>query len=272
MSATTPPIGTTFGSTSLFREALVIAGRTLLHWRAQPGLIAVNLLFPVMILLMMGGLFGGAVAGSTGDYFVYVLPGVLALNMMFGIEATMTALASDANKTVTDRFRSLPISGGAVLLGRVLADLLTSVVELVALSCAGFLLGWRWENGILPALAAYALLLTLRFSMLWLGVFIGIRAGKPEALMGVQILVWPIGFLSTVFIDPRTMPTFLGWIAELNPISAVATSARELFSGRQIEGVSWAATHALPYALISQAVLVAVFAALGVRAYRRLGQ
>ncbi|MCE0535633.1 ABC transporter permease [Kineosporia rhizophila] len=263
---------TAFGSTSLLRESVVIAGRTVLHWRAQPGQFAVALLFPVMLLLMMGALFGGAVAGSTADYFVFVLPGVLALNMMFGIEATMTALASDATKTVTDRFRSLPISGGSVLLGRVLADLMTSVVELAALSLAGFALGWRWENGLLPTLAAYGLLLTLRFSVLWLGVFLGVKAGSPEALMGVQILVWPVGFLSTVFIDPRTMPTWLGWLAELNPVSAVATSARELFTGQEIEGVGWAATHSLPYALVSQVVLVMVFATLGVRAYRRIGQ
>lgn len=267
MSVTTPA-----HQTRLLREALIIAGRTGLHWRAQPGMLAVSLLFPVMILLMMGGLFGGAMAGSTGDYFVYVLPGVLALNMMFGIEATMAALASDATKTVTDRFRSLPIAPGAVLLGRVLADLMTSVVELVALSLAGFALGWRWENGFLPALTAYGLLLTLRFAVLWVGVFIGLRAGSPEALMGVQILVWPVGFLSTVFIDPRTMPAWLGWLAELNPISAVVTTCRELFTGQPVEGVGWATTYALPYALATQALMVVVFAGLGIRAYRRLGE
>lgn len=262
----------TLGSTSLLRESVVLAGRTVLHWRARPGMFAVQLLFPVMILLMMGGLFGGAIAGSTGDYFVYVLPGVLALNMMFGIEGTMTALASDATKTVTDRFRSLPIAPGSVLLGRVLADLMTSVVELAALTLAGFALGWRWENGLLPALAAYGLLLTFRFAVLWVGVYLGLRAGSPEALMGVQILVWPVGFLSTVFLDPRTMPTWLGWLAELNPISAVATTARELFSGSATPGVGWAAEYALPYAVVSQVLLVVVFAALGIRAYRRLGQ
>lgn len=255
----------------LFRDASIIAGRTGLHWRARPGLLAVQLLFPVMILLMMGGLFGGAIAGSTGDYFVYVLPGVLALNMMFGIEGTMTALASDATKTVTDRFRSLPIAPGAVLLGRVLADLMTSVVELAALSLAGFALGWRWENGVPAALAAYGLLLTFRFAVLWVGVFLGLRAGSPEALTGVQILVWPVGFLSTVFLDPRTMPGWLGWLAELNPLSAVASTARALFTGTSAEGVGWAASHAVPYSIACQILLTLVFAALGVRAYRTLG-
>lgn len=262
----------TAGSTNLVRESVVIAGRAVRHWRARPGMFAVQLLFPVMILLMMGGLFGGAIAGDTGDYFVYVLPGVLALNMMFGIEATMTALASDATKTVTDRFRSLPIAPGSVLLGRILADLLTSVVELAALSAAGFALGWRWENGILPALAAYGLLLTFRFSVLWVGVFLGLKAGSPEALMGVQILVWPAGFLSTVFLDPHTMPAWLGWLAELNPLSAVASTARKLFTGTDVDGLGWAADHAFPYAIVSQVLLVVVFAALGIREYRGLGR
>ncbi|MBT0772235.1 ABC transporter permease [Kineosporia sp. J2-2] len=256
---------------SIVREAVVIAGRTVLHWRARPGVLVVQLLFPVMILLMMGGLFGGAVAGDTGDYFVYVLPGVLALNMLFGIEGTMAALASDATKTVTDRLRSLPISPGSVLLGRVLADLMTSVVELAALSLAGLALGWRWQNGIGPALAAYALLLAFRFAVLWAGVFLGLRAGSPEALAGVQILVWPVGFVSTVFLDPRTMPGWLGAAAELNPLSAVASTARELFTGTSTDGVGWGASHAVPYAIGCQVVLVAVFSVLGVRAYRALG-
>ncbi len=256
----------------LLRESTVIAGRTLLHWRARPGAFAVQLLFPVLILLMMGGLFGGAIAGETGDYFVYVMPGMLALTMLFGIETTMTALASDATKTVTDRFRSLPIAPASVLLGRVLADLMTSVVELAALSAVGFGLGWRWENGLLPALAAYGLLLMFRFAVLWIGVFLGLAAGSPEALMGVQILVWPIGFLSTVFLDPRTMPAGLGWLAELNPLSAVATTTRELFTGTEAAGVSWAVEHAGLHALVSQLVLIAVFAALSIRAYRGLGR
>jgi ABC-type polysaccharide/polyol phosphate export permease len=256
--------------TRLWREAAVLTGRTLRHWRARPAALAVHLLFPVLVMLMMGGLLGGAIAGSAADYIVFVVPGVLAFTMLSGLETTMTAVATDAARTVTDRFRSLPLAPGSVLLGRVLADLLTSAVELAAVSLAGLALGWHWQNGVLPALLAYALLLWLRFGVLWAGVWAGLTAGSPEAVTAVQILVWPVAFCSTVFIDPATMPAWLGAAAEANPLSATASAARALFSGTPADGATLLADHAVIFAAAAPLLLTLVFAPLSIRAYRNL--
>ena len=271
MSALTWPAATAV-QTSVWRDGAIIAARTFDHWRARPGTFAVGLLFPVLIVLMMGGLFGGAIAGSAGDYMPFVVPGVLTLTMAFGIEATMTAVATDAARTITDRFRSLPISSGAVLLGRALADMAASVAELAVMTLAGLALGWRFEDGLGRALLAYLLLLWLRLALLWVGLWMGLRAGGPEAVVAVQILVWPFGFLSTVFLDPATMPRWLGIAAEWNPLSATATSVRDLFGNPGVIGTTWASEHAMKLAVVWPAVILAIVAPLAARAYRRLGR
>lgn len=278
MTASTSPTAPTFPvpavasrAPSLVRGTLVLAGRSVDHWLARPGALAVQLLFPVLIVLMMGGLFGGAIAGSAGDYMPFVIPGVLTLTMLFGIEATMTAVATDSARTVTDRFRSLPISPGAVLGGRCLADLGLAVLELTVMTGAGLLLGWRWEGGLGGAVAAYALLLWLRLALVWFGVWVGLQAGGPEAVAAVRILVWPVGFLSTVFLDPASMPRWLGVAAEWNPLSATATAVRDLFGNPSVAGTTWASDHATTLALVWPGLILVVVVPMAVRAFRRLG-
>ncbi len=274
--STYPPLAAAWGSPvrrgpSLWRDAWVLAGRTVDHWRTRPGAVAVQLLFPVLIVLMMGGLFGGAIAGTAADYMPFVVPGVLTLTMLFGVETTMTAVATDAARTLTDRFRSLPISSGAVLLGRVIADLAASVLELSVLTLAGLALGWRLDGGLGAALLAYLLLLWLRLAVLWLGLLFGLRVSGPEAVMAVQILVWPVGFLSTVFLDPGTMPRWLGVAAEWNPLSATTTAVRDLFGNPGVAGITWASENAALLAVAWPAVLLAITVPVATRAYRRLG-
>lgn len=254
---------------SLTHDALVLAGRTFGHWRAQPVPFLVTLLFPVLVVLMMGGLFGGAIAGSAGDYVPFVVPGVLALTMLFGLETTMLAITTDAARGVTDRFRSLPVHSGAVLAGRCLADLAASVAGLAAMTVAGFALGWRWSGGVDDVVAAYGLLLLLRFGLLWVGVYAGLKAPGPEAVAAVQILVWPVGLLSTVFLDPATMPSWLGAVAEWNPLSATADAVRSLFGNPGVDGGSWPASHAAELAVLWPVLMVVVFALLAAAAYRR---
>jgi ABC transporter DrrB family efflux protein len=254
----------------VLRESGLIAGRTFRRWRAQPGPTVVTLLFPVLVMVMMGGLFGGAIAGSAGDYLPFVVPGVLALTMLFGLESTMTAVAEDARNTVTDRLRSLPIHAASVVLGRCLADLALSAAGLAVTSAAGFALGWRIERGAGAALAAFGLLLLLRFALLWLGVHLGLALPGPQAVPAVQILVWPVGFLSTVFLDPATMPSWLGVIAEWNPLSATADAARQLFGSPALAGDSWPSRHSPTLAVAWPLLLTVVFAPLAARAFRRL--
>lgn len=260
-----------------FRYALadvwVLTKRELLHWTGNPWGIMIGWLFPVMLLLMFGYLFGGAMSvPDGGSYFEFLMPGMFAMAMFFGVESTVLAVTTDASKGVTDRFRSLPIHASAVLLGRCLVDMLNSAVGLLVLVVTGLLLGWSWHVGLGQALAAFGLLLLLRFSLLWVGIYIGLHATNPNNVSMVQMLIWPVGFLSNVFVDPATMPAWLGAIAEFNPISATSTAARELFAGPGMHGDTWLSEHAIVLAAGWPALLIAIFLPLAVRSYRRLNR
>jgi ABC transporter DrrB family efflux protein len=245
-------------------DSWILTRRTLLHWRNQPGQLILGLLFPVMVLLMFAYLFGGAMAvPGGGDYREFLLPGMFALTMAFGLENTYTAVAADAQRGVTDRFRTMPISAAAVVTGRSVADMLTAAVTLAVLIGCGLAVGWRWHHGIGDALLAVALLLLLRYALLWFGIWLALAAGRPETLMAVQILVWPLAFLSSVFTAPATMPAWLGTIAAWNPLSATAGATRGLFGNPGSTGPVWPA-------IVWPLAFLIVFVPLAVRRYRRL--
>ena len=193
-------------------DAWTVARRDLIHWVGRPFGIVVTLLFPVMLVLMFGYLFGGAMsvpggnASGGGDYREFLMPGMFVMTMAFGLETTMTSVATDAARGVTDRFRSLPMSPSAVVLGRSIADMMSSALGLAVMVACGLLVGWRWHNSLGEALLAVGLLLLLRFSLLWVGIYLGLVAKSPEAVAAVQILVWPVLFLSNTFVAPETMP------------------------------------------------------------------
>lgn len=255
----------------LFADAWTLAWRNLNHWRYQPAAVIIGWVFPVMIVLLFGLFFGGAISvPDDGSYFEFLMPGMFAVTMLYGLETTMIAVTTDASKGVTDRFRSLPMSASAVVLGRCIADMLHSVVGLAIMIGTGFLLGWRWHGGLDAALAAFALLLLLRFALLWVGIFMGLIARGPEAVASVQILVWPVSFLSNVFVDPSTMPFWLGAIVQWNPLTATATAARTLFMNPGLQDGSWIAEYAVLMAIIWPLVLIALFLPLSAYTYRRL--
>jgi ABC-2 type transport system permease protein len=228
--------------------------------------------FPVLMLLMFGALLGGAMVRPEGQsYYELLVPGIFALAMLFGLEATMTAVTTDAGKGVTDRFRSLPMSSAAVVLGRCIADMLDSIATLAVLLGAGLAVGWRWHEGLGSALAAVALLLLLRFALLWIGIYIGLVAKGPQTVTMVQVLVWPVGFLSSAFVATSTMPSWLGAVAQWNPLSATATAARDLFGNPGVTDGAWVVQHAVLVAICWPLVLTAIFLPLSAARFRRLG-
>lgn len=252
-------------------DAWTMTLRAFWQWARQPGAVAVLLLFPVLMIVIFGSLLGGQMEVPPGaDYYDLLVPGMLALAVAFGVEATMMAVVTDAQKGVTDRFRSMPIAPSAVVAGRAVADVLQSLAGVLILVLAGLALGWRWHEGLANAVAALGLLLLLRLAFVWLGVYLGLVAGSPEAVVAVQILVWPIGFLSNVFVSTESMPAVLGTIADYNPLSATAAAVRDLLGNPGWEGTSWAAEHALLLAVLWPIGLVAVFLPLSVRRYQAL--
>ncbi|MFD4268384.1 ABC transporter permease [Rhodococcus sp. NPDC058481] len=262
-----------FGRTRwILPDAWTITKRDLAHWVAAPGPVILGWVFPVMVTLMFSALFGGAIeTPGGGSYLEFLMPGMLAMTMAFGLETTMTAVTMDASKGITDRFRSLPMNSGAVVLGRCLADMLNSIVGLAVMVATGLALGWRWHEGPASALAAFALLLMLRLALLWVGIYLGLTVKGPESLAAVQILVWPVLFLSNAFVDTSTMPSWLGTIAEWNPLSATAAAVRELFGNPGWGTDSWMTQHSIVLALVWPVLITAVFLPLSVRRFRALG-
>jgi ABC-2 type transport system permease protein len=257
----------------ILRDAWTITNRDLNHWRLQPGAVIMGWIFPVLIALMFGVFFGGAIkVPGGGSYFEFLMPGMFTMTMLFGLDTTIIAVATDASRGVTDRFRSMPMSSSAVVLGRCIADMLNSIVGLAIMIAAGLLLGWRWHGSLGSALAAIGLLLLLRFALLWVGIFIGLNAKGPETVASVQILEWPVGFLSNVFVDPSTMPSWLGTIAQRNPLSATSSAIRELFLNPGWQGGSWVSENSLLIAITWSVLLTAIFLPLSVRKYRGLSR
>jgi ABC-2 type transport system permease protein len=252
-------------------DSWTITLRALSHWARQPGLVIMGLTFPLLLLVMFAYLFGGGMTvPGGGDYREFLVPGLFAVTMFFGLEATMTAVNADAARGVTERFRSMPMAPSAVVAGRSAADMLFSVAGLAVLVGAGLLVGWQWNEGLGNALHAFALLLLLRFAFIWVGIYLGLLLKTPEMATAVQMLVWPIGFLSSAFAAPSTMPDWLGTLAEWNPVSATATAARELFGNPGWGGESWIAQHSVLMAVVWPLVLSAIFFPLAVARWRGL--
>jgi len=234
--------------------------------------IASTLLFPVMIVLMFGYLFGGAMkVPGGGGYRDFLMPGMFAMTMVFGIGATLAAVSADAARGVTDRFRSMPMAASAVITGRAAADMLNSAAALAVLAGCGLLTGWHPHRGAAHALGAFGLLLLLRFALLWPGVYLGLALrSSPEAVTAVRTLEFPIGFLGNPFVAISTMPAWIGAIALWNPVSSTVSAARQLFGDPVGESPSWITDHAILMAAAWPLLLTAVFFPLSLHRYRHL--
>jgi ABC-2 type transport system permease protein len=243
-----------------------------MHWRQRPVSILLTFLFPVLMVLMFGYLFGGAMNLPGGGYMEFLVPGMLTMTMLFGLESMVLSVTNDTAKGITERIRSMPINPAPVLMGRTLADMANGIVGLGVMVVTGLLVGWTAHRGIGATLAAMGLLLWLRFAFAWVGIYLGLLLKTPESAVGVQVIVWPVGFLSSAFVSPGTMPGWLDAIATWNPISATATAARELFGNPDWAAGGWATQHSVALAVIWPAALTLIFLPLAARQYRALSR
>ncbi|GAA3487737.1 ABC transporter permease [Streptomyces cremeus] len=245
--------------------------RGLLHLRREPGTVISGLLFPVMMVLMFGYFFGGAMqVPGGGDYREFLIPGMFVMTMVFGMGESVAAVAADKNRGVTSRFRTMPMAPSAVLVGRCVTDMLHSVLGLAVLFGVGLLMGWQAHGTTAETLSAVGLLLLLRFALTWVGIYLGLLMKGPEGITMVQTLEFPVGFLTSAFVAPATMPGWLGTLAEWNPLSSTVAATRELFQNPGWGGDSWIAQHATTMAVLWPLVLTAVFFPLAVNRYRHL--
>lgn len=252
-------------------DAWVLTLRTLMHWKRQPGLIIGGLVFPIISVVLFGYVFGSAMAvPGGGDYREFLLPGMFGQTMVFGVATTMTAVLTDVSKGVTNRFRAMPMSRSGVVVGRSLADILNSTLDLIVLMVCGMVVGWQWRDGFGNVLVAVVLLLWLRFAVIWAGIYIGLILPNPESAGLVWGLLFPVTMLASTFVSPALMPGWLGAIADWNPLSATVNASRHLFGNPGLAGSSWAAQHSVLLAVLWPMVLTAIFMPLSVRRYRRI--
>lgn len=271
-----PPTGSP-GSPRSLRWALAdgwtLTLRGVSHWVRDPAPVIFALAFDVLIVLMFVYLIGGAMrVPGGGDYRDFLMPGMFAMTMLFGIAATTQAVAADVERGITDRFRSMPMSAGAMLAGRAAADMLLSVLTLTVMIVTALAVGWRPYGSAGGFLAALGLILLLRLALVWVGVYLGLTLSGAEAVTGVQVLEFPVGFLSSAFVATTTMPGWLGAIADWNPISSTVTAVRELLGNPGAAGHSWITEHALPMAVVWPVVLLLIFFPLSVAKWRGLSR
>jgi ABC-2 type transport system permease protein len=258
----------------VLRDGWTLARRELLHWRRNPTYIIGALAFPVLSILLFGYVFGSAmVVPGGGEYLQFLMPGMFAMTMVFGLGNTAIGVATDASRGITDRFRSMPMSQSGVVLGRSIADMINSLGDLVGLIVAGTVVGWRMTGSVGQSLAAVGLLLLLRFSVKWVGIYLGLLVPNPETVGALYGLLFPLVMIANTFVAPELMPGWLGTIAEWNPMSATVTATRELFGSPGLAGGgAWVTQNAMLMAVVWPLVLIAVFFPLSVYQYRRLSR
>jgi ABC-2 type transport system permease protein len=255
-------------------DSAVITRRNLIKVKRVPDLIVFATLSPIMFVLLFRFVFGGAInVPGNVSYAEFLLPGIFTQTVIFGSTITGSSIAEDLQKGLIDRFRSLPMSRSAVLIGRTVADLGLNALSIAVMALTGLAVGWRIHSSIGEAVAGFLLLLVFSYSISWLMALVGLTVRTPEVVNNASfIVIFPITFVASTFVPLETFPTVLRTFAEWNPVSTVAQSARELF-GNIPAGVPepdvWSLQHPLAYSLLWAALILAVFVPLSVRKYLR---
>ena len=243
--------------------ALAFGWRGMLKVKHVPEQLLDVTITPVMFVLMFTYLFGGAVAGSTAEYLDYILPGILVMSVLFTTVYSGIALNTDRTKGVVDRFRSLPVWRPAPLLGSLLGDAVRYVIAGTVIILLGVALGYRPGAGPAGAVAALALVVLFSFGLSWVFTTLGLLLRSPNAVMNAGFMgIFPLTFLSNVFVDPATLPSVLRAFVDVNPVSLLATASRGLMEGN-------AEASDVAVVLAVAVVLTAVFAPVTTLLYRR---
>ncbi|MFJ3232903.1 ABC transporter permease [Streptomyces sp. NPDC086787] len=243
--------------------AAELSRRNLRHILRSPELVMYGLMQPVMFVLLFTFVFGGAMDVPGGSYKQFLVPGVFVQMVLFGsVAGTTIGVATDMSSGIMDRLRSMPISRSAVLVGRTASEVLRNVVSLAVMVVVGLLIGFRFKDGLLPALGGLALLLFFGYALSWLGAFVGMSASSPEAAQSSGLIwMFPFSFVSSAFVPTGSMPGWLQVYADHSPMTTMVNSLRGLFNGDPVAGdvvttLAWSVG------------IIVVFATLAVRKYR----
>ncbi|MCC8480782.1 ABC transporter [Streptomyces sp. CS149] len=248
---------------SALSASLAFGWRAMLKIKHVPEQLFDVTAFPIMLVLMYTYLFGGALAGSTEEYIQFLLPGIMVMSVVMITMYTGIAVNTDIAKGVFDRFRTLPIWRPAPMVGYLLGDVLRYLLASAVMLSIGMLIGFRPEGGVLGVLAGVALLIVFSFAFSWIWTMFGLLLRSEKSVMGVSMMViFPLTFLSNVFVDPKTMPGWLQAFVNNSPVTHLSTAVRELMAG------NWPAAD-IAWSLGWAGALMAVFGVATMRLYNR---
>ncbi|KOV59729.1 ABC transporter [Streptomyces sp. NRRL WC-3618] len=248
---------------SALSASLTFGWRAILKIKHVPEQLFDVTAFPIMMVLMYTYLFGGALAGSPREYIQFLLPGILVMSVVMITMYTGVSVNTDIEKGVFDRFRTLPIWRPAVMVGYLLGDALRYTMASVVMLTVGVILGYRPDGGVVGVAAGIALLLVFSFAFSWIWTMFGLLLRTEKSVMGVSMMViFPLTFLSNVFVDPSTMPGWLQAFVNNSPITHVSSAVRELMAGE------WPAAE-IAWSLGWAGLLVLVFGPVTMRLYNR---
>ena len=261
-----------------FRDTWVITKRNIVRMRRIPEALLLGLAQPVVFVLLFAYIFAGSFgipgSGGTMAYREYMMPGFFAQTVAFVTAGNSSiGMATDIQRGMVDRFRSLPMSRAALLNGRAAADIVQNLLVIVVMVVCAVTVGWRIHHGLAHAVAGFSLLLLLGYSLSWVGMLIGMAVRTPEAAASGNFLwLFPLTFLSNAFVAPATLPTILRFAAEWNPISATIQATRTQFGNPSlVQSHAWPMQHAALVSVLWSVVIALVCRALAVRKYRSAG-
>lgn len=260
-------------ATKALVDGAIVAKRNLIKIKRVPDLLVFSTMSPIMFILLFAYVFGSAIKAPGGvSYREFLIPGIFVQTVIFGSTITGAGMADDIQKGIIDRFRSLPMARSAVLVGRTTSDLLNNVLVIVIMSGTGLLVGWRIRTGILDALAGFLILLLFAYAMSWVMALVGMVVPSPEVVNNASfMIIFPFTFIANTFVPVQGFNSVLKAIANWNPVSSAAQSARNLFGNNGTAHAihTWPLLHPELYTVIWSVALVAIFVPLSVRQYRK---
>ncbi|HTY73789.1 MAG TPA: ABC transporter permease [Actinomycetes bacterium] len=254
-------------------DGVIVAKRNLIKIKRVPDLLVFTTLQPIMFVVLFAYVFGGAIKIESSSYREYLIAGIFTQTVVFGAVITGMGLAEDIQKGIIDRFRSLPMSPSAVLVGRTLSDVLNNVIVVVVMSITGLVVGWRIHTPLLEALGGFVLLLAFGYAFSWVMAWVGLLAPSPEVVQNAAfIVIFPLTFVANTFVPLVTLPPPLRTFAEWNPVSAVTQAVREAFGNipphTPVPDV-WSLQHPEIYSILWGVGLLLVFVPVASHQYRR---
>lgn len=259
------------GLPGLLADGWTITWRNLQRLRRSPDMILFAVLQPIMFVLLFSQVYGGSIHVAGTDYTDYMMAGIFGQTVVFGSTFSGSAMAQDLKEGIIDRFRTLPMSPAAVLIGRTNADLVLNCISMVIMMLTGALVGWRFHNGVPSMLAGVGLLLLFSYAFSWVMALLGMMVRTPETINNAAFMVlFPLTFISNAFVQPQNMPKILEVFANWNPVSALVQAARTLFGnvGTAPTGDTFTLQHPVITVLIGSVVMLLIFVPLCVARFK----